>query len=100
MLTENQMRGLYKRIDCYSTLDRGEGFGLGPFQAGACGKPVIATGFGGVKEYLNKSNSYLVNYTLTPVFGMPWSPFYTGKQCWAEPDIVHGAELMREVFNN
>jgi len=44
-----------------------------PFTAGACGNPVIITGFGGITEYAKEDNSYLVDYTLTPVFGMPWS---------------------------
>ena len=100
MLTENQMRGLYNSIDCYVTLDRGEGFGLGPFQAGAYGKPVIATGFGGVMEYLTEDNSYLVDYTLNPVFGMPYSRWYRAEQLWGQADIVHGAQRMREVYEN
>ncbi|MBV5347124.1 glycosyltransferase family 4 protein, partial [bacterium] len=100
MLTEDEMRGLYKRMDCYVTLDRGEGWGLGPFQAGAYGKPVIATGFGGVTEFLKDDNSYLVDYTLSPTHGMPFSPWYRSEQLWAQADVAHGAQLMQEVFNN
>ena len=100
MLSEDEMRGLYKRIDCYVSLDRGEGFGLSAFTSGAYGKPVIATGFGGVLEYLKEDNSYLIDYTLTPVHGMPFSPWYKAEQCWAQVDVLHGAKLMREVFGN
>lgn len=98
MLSEEQITALHARGDCYVSLDRGEGFGLGPFQAGAAGNPIIVTGFGGSTEYAKKTNSYLVDYQLTPVFGMPWSPWYRGDQLWAEPNIVHGAELMRQVY--
>lgn len=100
MLTEEQMAGLHARGNCYVSLDRGEGFGLGPFHAGAAGNPVIATGFGGTTEYAKEDNSYLVKYQLTPVFGMPWSPWYLGDQCWAEPDIIDGANLMHYVYTN
>ncbi len=100
ILTEDEIRGLHNRCDCYVTLNRGEGFGLSPFQAGAYGKPVIATGFGGVTEYLKKENSYLVNYTLTPVHGMPWSPWYKADQLWAQADVVDGANKMLHVYNN
>jgi len=71
-----------------------------PFTAGACGNPIIVTGFGGVTEYAKEDNSYLVNYVRTPVWGMPWSPWYRGDQLWAEPDIEHGAQLLKHVYNN
>jgi len=73
MLSQNEMLGLHARGDCYVSLDRGEGFGLSPFAAGAASNPIIVTGFGGVTEYAKERNSYLVDYTLTPVSGMPWS---------------------------
>lgn len=98
MLSNEEILGLHARGDCYVSLDRGEGFGLSPFAAGACGNPIIITGFGGATEYAKETNSYLVDYKLTPVHGMPWSPWYKGDQLWAEPDVVHGAKLMREVY--
>ncbi|HLD90888.1 MAG TPA: hypothetical protein VI911_07750 [Patescibacteria group bacterium] len=100
MLTEDEVNGLHKRGDCYASLDRGEGFGIGPFMAGAFGNPIVVTGFGGVTEYAKQDNSYLVNYTLTPVYGMPWSPWYRGDQLWAEPDVKNGADLMKFVYDN
>lgn len=100
MLTEDEMRGLFKRFDCYVSLDRGEGWGLGHFQAGAAGKPVIATGFGGATGYLKAENSYRCNYTLTPVFGMPYNRWMTADMLWAEPDVFDGANKMSEVYNN
>jgi len=73
MLTEQEIVSLHKRGDCYVSFDRGEGFGLSPFQAGSEGNPIIVTGFGGSTEYAKEDNSYLIDYQLTPVFGMPWS---------------------------
>jgi len=100
MLSESEILGLHARGDCYVSLDRGEGFGLSPFTAGACGNPIIVTNYGGSTEYAKEDNSYLVNYTLTPVYGMPWSPWYRGDQLWAETDVLHGAKLMRQVYEN
>ena len=100
MLSEDEMNGLYSRGDCYVSLDRGEGFGLGPAQSGASGKPVIVTGFGGVTEYAKPDNSYLVDYVEIPVFGMPYSPWYLLEQNWAEASQSHGAKLMRYVYEN
>lgn len=71
-----------------------------PFEAGACGNPILITGWGGALEYAKRDNSYLANYTLTPVFGMPWSPWYYGDQLWAEPDCGHAIKLLRTIYNN
>lgn len=73
MLSNDEILGLHARGDCYVSLDRGEGFGLSPFTAGAIGNPIIVTNFGGSTEYAKSDNSYLVNFVLTPVSGMPWS---------------------------
>lgn len=100
MLSEDEISGLHSRGDCYVSLDRGEGFGLSPFASGASKNPIIITGFGGATEYAKEDNSYLVNYSLTPVFGMPWSPWYKGDQLWAEPDVVDGANKMKYVYEN
>lgn len=100
LLSRDEILGLHKYGDCLVSLDRGEGFGLVPFEAGAMGKPIMITGFGGALEYANQDNSYLANYTLTPVSGMPWSPWYRGDQMWAEPDCGHAIELFKHIYNN
>jgi len=100
MLSENEIMGLHKRGDCFVSLNRGEGFGLSPFTAGAVANPVIVTGCGGVREYAKEDNSYLVNYVFTPVFGMPYSPWYRIDQLWGEADVKHAANLMRYVYEN
>lgn len=100
MLKEDEMKGLFARGNCYVSLDRGEGFGLGGAQAGAAGKPIIVTGFGGVTEYAKSDNSYLVDYVEIPVFGMPYSPWYLLEQNWAEASQSHAVKLMRHVYNN
>ena len=100
MLSEDEITGLHKRGDCYVSLDRGEGFGLGGFESGAIGNPIIVTGFGGVTEYAKSDNSYLVGYVEVPCYGMPWSPWYKLEQNWAQASVCHGAKLMKHVFNN
>ena len=100
LLSKDQVLGLHKFGDCFVSLDRGEGFGLGGFEAGAAGNPIIITGFGGALEYAKSDNSFLVNYTKTPVYNMPWSPWYSCDQMWAEPDCEHAIKLMREAYES
>lgn len=100
MLSEDEIKALHKRCDCYIALDRAEGWGMSTSTAGAAGNPVISTGYGGVLHYLNNDNSYLVDYVLTPVSGMPFSPWYLGTMNWAEASSTHGAVLAKEVYTN
>ena len=100
MLSENEIRSLHALGDCYISLDRGEGWGLSSFEAGAHGNPLIVTGFSGTTTYAKPDNSYLVDYTLTPVSGMTWCPWYRGDQLWASPDVEHAANRMRYVYEN
>lgn len=100
MLSEDEINGLHVRGDCYLSLDRGEGFGLSPFQAGAVGNPIVVTGFGGTTEYAKPDNSYLVDYVEVPVYGMPWSPWYRLEQSWAQASSTHAAKLLKQIYNN
>ncbi len=84
--------------DCYCSLHRAEGFGLGMAEAMSFGKPVIATGYSGNCEFMNEDNSFLCNYRLVPV-GPGHTPYPAGAR-WAEPDTAHAAELMKRVYQN
>lgn len=95
--TDDQIAGLHTRGDCYVSLPRGEGWGMGAFDAGAYGNPVVATGWGGVLEFLDDETAYLVESTLVPVEHHAYAS-YSPDQRWAEPHVSHGAELLREVF--
>ncbi len=99
-LSNMSMLGLHKRGDCFVLLQRSEGWGLPHFEAAACGNPVITPGYGGQREFLNQDNSYLLDYTLTPVGGMTWSPYYRGDQYWCEPDVKGAIDNLRHVYEN
>jgi len=84
--------------DCYVSLHRAEGFGLGPAEAMYLGKPVIATRYGGNLEYMTERNSWLIDYELVPI-GAGNTPYpATGE--WADPDVTHAARAMREVSDD
>ena len=99
-LTNSAIQKLHEDCDCYVLLDRGEGLGLPYMDAAAAGNPIIATDFGGSRQFLSEQNSYPVKYQLTFVDNMGWNRFYHGDQFWAEPNLLHGAELMKHVYDN
>ncbi len=84
--------------DCYVSLHRSEGFGRGPAEAMAAGKPVIATGYSGNLDYMTAQNALLVDYRLVPVRAGQY-PGWEG-QSWAEPDVEQAAFHMRRVRDN
>ena len=97
-LDERQMAALLARADCFVSLHRAEGFGLGPAEAMALGKPVIATGFSGTTDFMTPANSYLVDWRLRSVG--PDAEHYPAEGTWAEPSVEHAAALMREVWSD
>jgi glycosyltransferase involved in cell wall biosynthesis len=95
-LTQAEIAGLHHRGDCFVSLCRSEGWGLGAFDAAAHGNPVVTTGFGGHLDFLHGS-PYLVEFKLTPVEDPQGFPSYAPDQRWADPDTRHGASLLRQV---
>lgn len=85
---------LYQNCDCFLSLHRAEGYGMGIAEALLLGLDVIATGYSGNVDFCeNVPQAHLVDYTLVPV-GAGDYPYGTGQR-WAEPDLNHAAELMR-----
>ncbi len=94
-LDAERSQGLLSVIDCYVSLHRAEGFGLGIAEAMFLGKPVIATDYSGNTDFTLADNNCLVPATLIPV-GADEYPFGDG-QVWAQPDIGVAAEHMRSL---
>src|SRR4029077_11471454 len=59
--TSERKHALMASCDCYVSLHRSEGFGLTMAEAMVLEKPIIATRFSGNLEFMNDSNSYLVD---------------------------------------
>jgi glycosyltransferase involved in cell wall biosynthesis len=117
-----KLRAFHLDGDCCVSADRGEGFGLVPFEAKLCGSRVIATGWGATREFLEhttveacegggggpyRSNGanevmttgqdILVPYKLVPVSGMYGIGCYAPDQNWADPDHDALVEAMRQA---
>jgi glycosyltransferase involved in cell wall biosynthesis len=97
-LASDEMRGLISVIDCYISLHRSEGLGLGMAESMYLGKPVIATAYSGNLEFMNAENSFLVPYQMVPV--QKGEYLFGRNQRWAEPDIDVAAYFMRNLYDN
>lgn len=92
----DRIAALHTRGDCFVGLARGEGWGMGAFDACAHGNPVIATGWGGYLEYLTPEHAFLVDHELVQVEHHAYAS-YAPDQRWAEPSIEHAVEQLRAV---
>ena len=99
-LPDDQMLALHRRGDCFVSLARAEGWGLGAFDAALMGNPVVMTGYGGQRDFLDPTHASLVDYRMVPVHEPTWAASYRASDQWAEPDLDHAIALMREVYEN
>ncbi len=96
--TPDETNALTASCDCYVSLHRAEGFGLTMAEAMYCGKPVIATGYSGNLDFMTTENSMLVHHRMVRI-GNGAAPYPPHGE-WAEPDPVHAAVCMRELFDD
>jgi glycosyltransferase involved in cell wall biosynthesis len=97
--TDAEVNGLIARADCYVSLARAEGWGLGLFDAAVMGTPVITTGFGGHLAYLGDDHPGLVPYRMEQVADVEDSPHFEDGMQWAEPDLDVAAAMMRSIVD-
>ena len=94
VLSRSDQDALIASSSCLVSLHRSEGLGLHLAEAMALGVPVIATGYSGNLDFMNDSNSILINYELVDIDDA--GP-YTGCGKWAEPDVEAAARAMQEL---
>jgi glycosyltransferase involved in cell wall biosynthesis len=97
-LDRPSLLALYQACDCYVSLHRAEGFGRGMAEALQLGLHVICTGYSGNVDFCQPPHADLVKYRLVRVKKDQY-PRATG-QVWAEPNVRHAAQLMRQFVEN
>lgn len=96
-LSIGEMRALHGRGDCFVSLARAEGWGLGAFEAAQLGKPVIMTGYGGQRDFLDPALAHLIDYDMVAVHEPTWSANYRDTDRWAEPSLPQAVAAMKAV---
>ncbi|MFD3259449.1 glycosyltransferase family 4 protein [Paenibacillus lentus] len=97
-ISRNDINSLLSITDCFVSLHRSEGFGLGLAEAMYLGKPVIGTNWSSNIDFMDSGNSCLVDYTLISL-GEDYGP-YKGYQYWANPDIDNAARYMKRLVSD
>lgn len=93
-LTDAQLKALFEQCHVLVAPSRAEGFGLPMAEAMLSGIAVITTGWGGQLDFCNEESAWLIDYS----FASAVTHFKLFDSVWAEPNIAHLAETMREVF--
>jgi glycosyltransferase involved in cell wall biosynthesis len=102
LLDRDMMRAevdaLLALTNCFVSLHRSEGFGLGPAEAMSLGKPVILTNWSGNTDYMTRENSIGIDYELIRV-GKQYGP-YPPEGLWADPDLKQAAFWMKQLVKD
>lgn len=100
--TDDEMNQLYNhpKVKAHVNITHGEGFGRPLLEASLSGKPIIASGWSGHMDFLNKELSVLIGGSLTdvPKSSFPESMYVNGSK-WFTANYVEAANAMNLVFN-
>ena len=95
-LTDGQLKALMEMSHAFVAPSRGEGFGLPIAEAMLSGLPVIATGFGGHRDFCDAENAWLVDYE----FARAQTHFGLADSIWVEPcanDLARQLRALRDA---
>ena len=102
-LTDSQMNQLYNhpKVKAHLSFTHGEGFGRPLLEATQSGKPVIASGWSGQVDFLNKNYAVLLGGSLTkvPENSFPKEMLFEQSQ-WFTVNYQQASQVMVDVFKN
>jgi glycosyltransferase involved in cell wall biosynthesis len=96
--TRQEVYNLEALCDCFASLHRSEGFGLGLAESMYLGKPVIGTHWSGNVDFMNETNSCPVHYALV-LLDQDYGPYKKG-QHWAEADVDQAGWYMKKLVED
>ena len=99
-LTEKELNTLYNhpKVKAHVSLTKGEGFGRPLLEASVSGKPVIASGWSGHLDFLDKERAILIGGELKPVHqSAVWENVILKDASWFSPDTNQAMNSMATV---
>jgi len=100
-LSEKEMNTLYNhsKVKVHVSFTKGEGFGRPLLEASVSGKPVIASGWSGHLDFLNKDQALLVGGELKNVHeSAAWDNVILKEAQWFAPNAQHCADAFGATF--
>ena len=97
-LGKDEMIMLMERANCYVSLHRSEGLGLGLAEAMSLGTLTVATAYSGNMEFMSIANSLLVDYEMAPVISSDYP--YSGNNFWANPINLDARKKLRLAYSD
>lgn len=98
VMPESDIVRLQAATDVFVSLHRSEGFGLNLAECMGAGKLVIGTNFSGNTDFMNESNSLLVDFNMRRVAN---GEYIAGEgQWWADPKHESAVEAFRRASND
>lgn len=95
-LKTDELKNWYHKLNVFVSGVSAEGWGLMQHESMACGRPVIATAYAGLSEFMTDKNSYCLKYKEVSSEGFWKVP--GGK--WSQYDEENMIETMRYCYNN
>lgn len=87
-----------RSLTAFVTLSRGEGFGLWPLHAMACGRPVIGAKYSGQADFMTEANSFVAKHRVVDAVSGQSNVEYLGQ--WAEINQQSAAQHMMTIRRN
>ena len=99
-LTRDQIESIHHSCDAFVLPHHGEGWGMPIHDAINHNNSIITTKYGGITEWLNDDNSFVISHKIGPVKPMNWNPWYDSRQNWAMPSLSSLKNNMTTCFND
>ena len=102
-LSPEEINGLYNhpKVKAHISFTKGEGFGRPLLEASLSGKPVIASGWSGQTDFLDREHSVLLPGTLKEVHKTAvWNGVINKGSSWFYVDYQNAKRIMRDVYKS